>query len=100
MVTGSPTTLLQEGYYDSDRNQYTCGQSVTNGAREPTFNQLDVRVERTWTFDAWMFSAYLDVQNVYNALNPEATIYDYRCRDAQPIRGVPVLPVLGLRGLF
>ena len=68
--------------------------------RRQTFHQLDLRAERTWTFDAWRFSAYLDVQNVYNAENPEATIYDYRYRDSGPIRGLPLLPVIGLRGRF
>jgi outer membrane receptor protein involved in Fe transport len=100
VVTGSPATVFEEGYYDADTGQYACRQAPLNSVRQPTFNQLDVRVERTWTFNAWMFSAYLDVQNVYNALNPEATVYDYRCRNSDPIRGVPILPVLGLRGLF
>jgi hypothetical protein len=100
VVTGSPTTLQEEGYYDADHGRYVCRQGPANGAREPTFNQLDVRIERTWTFNAWSFSGYLDVQNVYNALNPEATISDYRCRASAPIRGIPILPVLGIRGLF
>jgi TonB family protein len=100
VVTGSPTTAQEEGYYDADTGQYVCKQAPANGLREPTFNQLDVRIERTWTFNAWSFSGYLDVQNVYNALNPEATVYDYRCRDSAAVRGIPILPVLGVRGLF
>jgi len=59
-----------------------------------------VRVDRIWTFRLWELSAYLDVQNVYNAQNPEATIYDYRCRGSEAIRGLPILPILGVRGLF
>ena len=56
----------------------------TNSARKPTFNQLDFRVDRTWTFKAWQFGVYADLQNIYNAENPEGTIYDYRCRDVDP----------------
>ena len=99
-VTGSPTTTSSEGYYDSDAGQYVCRQSPPNTAREASFNQLDVRIERKWTFNVWEFSAYLDVQNIYNAENPELTIYDYRCRGSSPVRGIPFLPVLGIRGLF
>jgi len=64
------------------------------------FNQLDLRVERTFTFSWWTLGAYLDVQNVFNTQNPESTAYDYRYRDSSPVRGLPILPVLGLRGRF
>jgi hypothetical protein len=100
LVTGSPTTAQQEGYYDADTGQYVCRQAPVNGAREPTFNQMDVRVERRWVFNAWELAGYVDVQNVYNAVNPEATLYDYRCRTSAPIRGIPILPILGIKGLF
>jgi hypothetical protein len=99
-VTGSPSTVSYEGYYDSDAGRYVCRQSPPNSAREATFNQLDIRAERKWTFNAWELSAYLDVQNIYNATNPELTVYDYRCRGSMPVRGIPFLPVLGIRGLF
>jgi len=42
----------------------------------------------------------VDLQNIYNAQNPEGTIYDYRCRGSVPIRGVPFYPILGIRGMF
>jgi TonB family protein len=100
LVTGTPDTPMSEGTYDADAGLYACKQGATNSTRRPTFNQLDMRVERTWTFNAWQFGAYLDVQNVYNAQNPELTIYDYRCRGSEPVRGVPFLPILGLRGIF
>lgn len=100
VVTGSPTTPLLEGVYDADRGDYVCRQAPQNSAREPTFSQLDLRVDRTWTFNSWQFGAYVDVQNVYNATNPEATIYDYRCRGSEAIRGIPFLPVFGIKGLF
>ena len=76
------------------------GRAPRTRRASPTFNQLDLRAERTWTFNAWQFGAYLDVQNVYNAQNPEFTIYDYRCRGSEPVRGIPFLPILGVRGIF
>jgi TonB family protein len=100
LVTGTPETPMSEGTYDADAGLYACTQGATNSVRRPTFHQLDLRAERRWTFNAWQFGAYLDVQNVYNAQNPELTIYDYRCRGSEPVRGIPFLPILGLRGIF
>ena len=72
----------------------------TRSTRTPLFHQLDLRAEKTWTFDTWTFSAYLDVLNVYNAENPEATEYDYRYRESAPVRGVPIVPTLGVKGTW
>jgi hypothetical protein len=99
-VSGVPDTKMFEGTYDADTGMYACRQGPRNASRRPSFNQLDVRVERTWTFTSWQFSTYLDIQNIYNAENPEFTIYDYRCRGSEPVRGVPFLPILGLKGIF
>lgn len=100
LVSGSPETPVTGSVYDADLNRYQCQYGDPNSARKPTFHQLDARVDRTWTFRAWELSAYLDVQNVYNAQNPEATIYDYRCRGSEAIRGLPILPIFGVKGLF
>ena len=100
LVTGAPDTPVIGSVYDADYDTYQCKYGATNSIRKPTFNQLDLRVDRTWTFNLWQLSVYLDVQNVYNAQNPEGTIYDYRCRGSEVIRGLPILPTLGVKGLF
>ena len=100
IVSGVPETPIVGAVYDSDYNTYRPVQGPTNSARRQTFHQLDLRAERTWTYDTWRFSVFLDVQNVYNAQNPELTIYDYRYQQSAPVRGVPFLPILGLRGKF
>ncbi|HEY0714958.1 MAG TPA: TonB-dependent receptor, partial [Polyangia bacterium] len=100
LVSGIPETPVLGGQYDVDYNDWDPVSGETGSARRQTFHQLDLRAERTFTFDAWRFSLYLDVQNVYNAENPEATVYDYRYRERGPVRGLPVLPVLGLKGRF
>jgi hypothetical protein len=69
-----------------------------NAIRSPAFNRLDVRIEKLWTFTQWKLELYLDVQNTYNAENPEGYTYDYEYRRRQPIRGLPLIPILGLRG--
>jgi hypothetical protein len=100
LVTGAPSTPVIGSFYDADFNGYTRQNGATGSARQPTFSQLDARLERLWTFDAWTFGAYLDVQNVLNSNNPEGTIYDYRFQQSAPIRGLPILPVVGVRGRF
>jgi hypothetical protein len=37
---------------------------------------------------------------VFNAENPESYVYDYRYQQQAPVRGLPIFPVLGLRGRF
>jgi hypothetical protein len=61
---------------------------------------LDLRLERSWLFQSWTLSAYVDVQNVYNASNVEATFNDYRFREIYEVPGIPVLPVIGVKGSF
>jgi TonB family protein len=100
LVTGIPETPVVGGFYDADYNDWDPVNGPAGSIRRPTFHQLDARAERTWVFDTWRFSAYLEVQNVYNAENPEATIWDYRYRQSGPVRGLPFLPVLGIRGSF
>ena len=99
-VTGVPATPVAGSFYDADWNGYTRENGAPGSARLPSFSQLDVRLEHVWTFDAWTLGAYADVQNVTNAQNPEGITYDYRYQQSAPIRGVPILPILGMRGRF
>jgi hypothetical protein len=99
-VTGSPTTPVTGSFYDADFNGYTRENGATGSARLPSFSQLDIRLEHLWTFDTWTLGAYADVQNVLNAENPEAITYDYRYQQSASVRGVPILPILGVRGRF
>jgi outer membrane receptor for ferrienterochelin and colicin len=37
-----------------------------NELRLDAFHQLDVRVDKSWYFNTWVFGLYLDIQNLYN----------------------------------
>ncbi|MBI2896057.1 MAG: TonB-dependent receptor [Deltaproteobacteria bacterium] len=100
LVSGRPETPILGSTFDADSGGYCAETGQPGDQRGPLFTQLDLRIEKTWTFDLWRFSAYLDVQNVYNAQNPEATLHDYRFRDHAPLPGLPILPTLGIRGRF
>lgn len=104
LVSGDPYTDVRAGKatYDADADAYSnnLNHVQRNGARLPTFHQLDVRVDRTWTFDLWKFTAYLELINAYYAKNVEQYQYDYRYRGRVAVTLLPIIPNLGVKGEF
>jgi TonB family protein len=100
LTSGNPDTPVAGAIYNKDSDTYSPVFGELNSIRKPLFHRLDVRVEKQWTFSAWKLALYLDVQNVYNAVNSENIVYDFEYRNSQQIRGLPILPNLGLRGEF
>jgi len=98
-VTGNPYTPDIGGIADYDSGAYApIASANTNSARMASFNQLDLRVDKEWQFKAWKLSAYLDVQNVYNRQNPEGIAYNYNYSKTGIVSGLPLLPIIGVRG--
>ena len=98
-ATGNPYTPYTGGVADFDAGAYAPITSPqTNSARLGAFHSLDLRVDKTWEFRAWKLTAYLDVRNVYNRQNPEGQVYNFDYSRSSPISGLPILPMLGLRG--
>ena len=56
--------------------------------------------DKTWLFDKWSLGVYVDIQNLYNATNPELITNDYRYRTQGFVAGLPFLPILGLKGNY
>lgn len=99
-VSGNPDTPITGGVLDADHGGYAAVTGEANSTQQPLFHQVDVRVEKTWAFQTWDLSLYLDVQNIENAKNAEFTSWDYRFRESAPVPGIPVLPTFGLRGVL
>ena len=98
-ISGTPYTPEIGGVMDYDAGTYApIGSSDRNSARTGAFHQLDVRIDKTWTFSAWKLSAYLDVQNTYVHENPEGVSYNYNYSQSSNLTGIPFLPIIGLRG--
>ena len=57
-------------------------------------------MDKRWQFKDWRFSAYLDVQNVYNNQAVEALVYNYNFSQESYQTGLPIIPSVGLRGEF
>jgi TonB family protein len=100
-VSGNLYTPLTTGAYDATTGTPLEAPTFPPyNTRMPSFNQLDVRVDKEWTFAAWKLTAYLDVLNVLNRQNTEAVVYNYNYTRSSNVSGLPVLPNLGLRGEF
>ncbi|MFT5435025.1 MAG: TonB family protein [Myxococcota bacterium] len=85
--------------YDADRDSYE-PVYADREERLPFFHRLDVRIDKRFRFDTWMLEVYLDVQNVYNATNPESKRYSFDFRVQSEGVSVPILPTLGVRAVF
>jgi TonB family protein len=98
ITSGNPYTPVRSSMFDATAGAYLPINSSPFSARNPTFHQLDVRIEKVWQFTPLKLAAYLDVQNVYNAKNAENFDYSYDFKRRQAIAGLPLTPNLGLRG--
>lgn len=97
-VTGNPTTPVTGSVFDSSTNNYSPINSSRYSARVPAFHQLDIRLDKTWIYNKWIFTAYVDLQNAYNRSNPERAEFNYNYTKSQYITGFPIYPIIGLRG--
>jgi outer membrane receptor protein involved in Fe transport len=100
LVSGRPNTPVAGSFLDADTGNYTRVNGPLRSTRHATFAQLDLRVERRFTFDKWVLGVYVDVLNALNIENAEGQLFDYRSRASAPLRGIPIFPVLGARGRF
>lgn len=99
-VTGVPYTPRVGSVYDADADSYRPLFGKENSKRIEAFHQLDLRVDKSWVFDLWILSVYLDIQNVYYHANPETVTWNYDNTESAYIRGLPILPSIGIKGQF
>ncbi len=102
LVTGNPLTPQDRGqiYFDADADAHKVvpGTVARSSDRLPTFHKVDLRVDKKWQFRSFNLTAYLDVMNAYNHQPVEALGYDYRYRNRTLLLGLPILPLLGVKG--
>jgi outer membrane receptor protein involved in Fe transport len=100
LVSGDPTTPVTGAVYNASTLRFNPIFGTKFSDRLPPFAQLDLRVDKRWIFNRWMLNAYLDLQNVFNRANPEAMQYNYDYTKKQVREGLPLYPIIGLRGEF
>jgi len=98
LVSGNPYTPVTGSIYDSATDVYVPLYGSKNSGRLATFWALDLRVDKQWVFDTWKLALYVDTQNVTNRGNQEGWTYNYDYTQQTPLTGLPILPILGLKG--
>ncbi|HEX2957246.1 MAG TPA: hypothetical protein VHO70_10460, partial [Chitinispirillaceae bacterium] len=72
-----------------------------NSDRVDPFFQLDVRVDKKFVFDKWMYSMYVDFQNIsyFFYKSPEMWDYNYDYTD-KTIIAMPPMVAVGCKAEF
>ena len=100
-VTGNPATPVKGALRDTSSQNWTQVNGDPFSQRLPDFHQLDLRIDKTWTFNRWKLGLYLDIQNLYNQGNTETLVYGGRqLFQNDRITGIPFFPNIGLRADF
>jgi TonB family protein len=101
LTSGNPFTPVDTAVYNEQNDTYLRVRSdCLNCARLPAFHQLDLRIDKKVVYDRWMFNFYLDIQNVYNRLNPTFMQYNFDATEKAYGVGLPIIPSLGVRAEF
>lgn len=99
--TGNPFTPLKAAYYDSSDDVYVPAPAgATLSGRIDDFFQLDLRIDKKFTFDDWALNLYLEITNATNRANTEQAGYSFDYSTRSDIVGLPIVPGLGIRAQF
>jgi hypothetical protein len=99
ITSGRPYTELH-GVYDVSWDFYRPLTGEINAGRLPVFQQLDVRVDKTWSRARSDRTLYLDIQNLTWAKNPIFAAYNYNYTQLVPGLYIPTLALMGLEVSF
>ncbi|MEE2962491.1 MAG: TonB-dependent receptor [Myxococcota bacterium] len=98
LLSGNPDTPIVSSIYNADADVFVPVFGGNNSARLDAFFQIDLRADYIWTFETWKLNLYLDIQNATNRKNQEGWSYNYDFRERDVVSGLPLLPILGLKG--
>jgi TonB family protein len=99
-ATGNPRTPVLGAVKDDLTDTYVPVYGPVNSYRLPDFAQLDVRIDKVWVFDNWSLDLYLDIQNVTSTRSTEGTAYNYNYSQSARFEGLPIVPILGIKGTW
>jgi TonB family protein len=100
LISGNPTTPVIGAAYLASIDSYLPMYGATNSDRAPLFAQLDLRIDKVWTYDRWTLNAYLDVLNATNHRSVEGVAFNYDFTRQARIEGLPLFPSVGLKASF
>ena len=68
----------------------------TNSARVPPFHRLDVRINKSFIYDHWQMSVYIELLNAYNRKNVLDFDYNADYTEMDVINQLPRIPYFGV----
>ena len=105
LATGRPSLELRRAgdgsnvVYDADEDDANI-EFGQRRVRQPTFHQLDARIDYEFYIGPVEASVFLDIINVYSAQNSEGYTYEYDFSERGRVPGLPFLPTIGIRGVL
>jgi hypothetical protein len=96
--SGHRYTPVDSAVFDADRGVYYPTPGEPFSKQLPPFHELDLRIEKRFTFNKGIVAIFLDIENVYDYLAPEGAYYNSDYSQLVYVRGLPIIPFLGLRG--
>jgi hypothetical protein len=96
LSTGTPTNRVYGATWDADASTFR-PDYTPEGERLPVFHQLDLRLDYRFRSLGADMNFYVDVLNVYFARGTEGWNFQYDYRTRQPLQGLPLLPVVGVK---
>jgi len=100
LISGNVQTPVIGSAYLARTDSYLPIYGATNSVRAPLFSQIDLRVDKIWTFDSWSLNAYVDVLNAANHRSIEGTAFNYDFSQQARVQGLPFFPSTGLKASF
>ena len=100
LYSGLPFTPVMGSVFDSDRNVYVPLYDEPNSDRAPIHHQLDLRVDYTHSVGPLAVTGFVDVQNVYMNDSVVTYFYSYDYSQRVAFKSLPIIPSLGLRGVW
>ena len=100
-VTGKPTTPVIDVVENEQYNYFEPIYGEEYSSRMKPFFQIDLRVDKKFVYRRWMFSTYLDVQNLSWLFykSPEMVIPNYDYTDEQTVSMI-IQPAMGCKVEF
>ncbi|HZH04918.1 MAG TPA: ligand-gated channel protein, partial [Myxococcaceae bacterium] len=98
--SGTLDTPVAGAVYDANANAYISLPGEPFSRRLPAFFALDIRLDKRFVYQDWVLTLYADVQNVTNRRNVEGVTYNFDFTEQAYVRGLPILPAIGVRGDF
>ena len=95
---GNPYTPVVNSIYDLDSRTFSPINGEQDSGRLQPFFSLDLRFDKTYVFDLWKLTAYIDIQNATNYPNVELMSYNFDYSQETPITGLPIFPAFGFQG--